>query len=377
MTASHQITLSSALGTYSRWLPHLFPVTGCHVLLDQSVRACTLAHLSRMYRTTALMHEAELHYGRALRYLNNMLQDPVKGLESETLGSMILLSIFEMFASSSNQSWIRHAGGVETLMKLRGPGRHRKGIDREMFLAYRVTLVVQAIQSDRVTFLDEPEWRQLSMDIYDETRLSGDFPNALTGELWELSHLFFLETTNVCTLSYEIRHILQADNIGNKQVATITSKLLAAANSCRRTIRSLVRRLKTTITGSGYELTNRSTNDRIFPVQYDFVNMFVASVQMGLWLYNMRVDILLLKLERSPAKLRQFRSESIDLAKECCRCYDYMMTSSFLGPFLILAVLRRCLNALVEPKETTWVISKLTEIGESKLFIAKDLKEKK
>ena len=253
MTALHQNELSPALGTYRRWLPHLFPVTGTHTLLDQSVRACTLAHVGRLHRSNTFMHEAQVHYGSALRHLNDALRDPSRGLASEALGSTILLSIFEMFMSNSNQSWVRHADGVVTLMKLRGPHRHRIGIDREMFLAYRRTLVSQAMQSNQKTFLNEPEWRQLSRDVHDDIRRSGVFADIVNSEIFEVDQLFFLESATLCDLCHDLRHVGRLAQMSGKDAVDITSRLVISASSCRRTIKSLLRRLKTAIKGAGHE----------------------------------------------------------------------------------------------------------------------------
>ena len=61
-----------------------------------------------------MMQESRNYYGKALRLLNNDLQDVDKGMSSETLSATILLSFYEMFASDSDDSWIRHAGGAGT-----------------------------------------------------------------------------------------------------------------------------------------------------------------------------------------------------------------------------------------------------------------------
>ena len=373
MTASHQNELSPALGTYRRWLPYLVPITGAHTLLDQSIRACTLAHLGRLQKSNVLVHEAQVHYSRAIRYLNHELQDQSRGLSSEALGSTILLSIFEMFMSDSNRSWIRHANGVGTLMELRGPQCHRTGVDREMFLAYRMTLVLQAIHTDQKTFLNEPEWRQLSNDVHRDIYRSGVFKDGEQSEIFEVGHLLFLETVKVCTLLYESKNITEMAQMRDENITTVMSRLVVSASSCRRTLKSLLQRLRTAIKAAGHEHHSRLTNDSVFPVQYDFVNLYVASLHTGLWSIMMRVNRLLMGLEQSRQRASQYHMENTEMAGECCRCVNYMATSSFLGPFFMLLALRVSLAVLDDPVQRAWIIEKLAELGHLKLAIAKDL----
>ena len=374
MTASHQNELSPALGTYRRWLPHLIPLVGTHTLLDESMRACTLAHIGRLHNSSVFMHEAQIHYGRALRHLNDSLQDPSRSFASETLGATILLSIFEMFASSSNQSWIRHADGVGTLMKLRGPHRHRTGIDREMFLAYRRTLVAQAIQTDQKTFLNEHQWRLLSRDIHNDIRESGIFGAIEKSELFEVDQLLFLEIVAFCDNLYESNHVCESAETTGDDAGTIISKLTASTSSCRRTLKSLLRRLTSAIQGAGHEPLKHTTSDPVFPVQYEFVNMYVASLYVSLWTTIIRANRLVMRFEQSQQKLQQFHTEILQMATECCQCVAYMATSSFLGPFFMILALRTCLLVFDgQDEQKSWIIAKLTELGESKLAIAKDI----
>ena len=373
MTASHQNELSPALGTYRRWLPYLFPLTGTHTLLDESVRACTLAHVGRLHCSNIFMREAQLHYGRALRLLNDALQDPARGLASETLGSTILLSIFEMFTSASNSNWIRHADGVGTLMKLRGPHMHRTGVDREMFLAYRRTLLSQATQTGQRTFLNDYQWRLLSRNIHDDIRKSGVFGDVVKSEIFGVDQLLFLETTTLCDLSHDLGHVHSLAQMTGEDPAAFYSRLIPSVSSCRRTVKSLLRRLRTAITSAGHEPLSHVTNDPVYPTQYEFVNMYVASLHVGLWTTIMRANLLLMRFEKSQQKLQQYYMENTQTARRCCQSVAYMATSSFLGPFFMIFALQLCLLVLDDQVEKTWIVEKLREFGKSKLAFAKDI----
>ncbi len=86
----------------------------------------------------------------------------------------------------------------------------------------------------------------------------------------------------------------------------------------------------------------------------------------------MRVNMLLMKLEQSQQKALLHHRESTQMARECCQSVTYMATSSFLGSFFILLALRTCLLVLEDEAQQKWVTKRLTELGESKLPIAKD-----
>ena len=61
------------------------------------------------------------------------------------------LSISTDFAET--QAWIRHAGGVALVMKLRGPSAFRSPFDHSMFMAARTQMVRFRL----------PDWEQLLM----------------------------------------------------------------------------------------------------------------------------------------------------------------------------------------------------------------------
>ena len=373
MCASHQIDLSPALGTYRRWLPHLFPLSGTNFLLDQSVRACTLAHLARLHHSDVLLRESQNHYGKALRLLNHDLQDSSKGMANETLSATMLLSVFEMFTSDSNLSWIRHAGGVSTLMKIRGPSRHRTGIGRDMFLAYRTTLIIQASQSEERTFLNEPEWRQLSHKIYEDIHRSGVFGDRVESDIFEGYELLFLEAVSLCSLTCDVNDLSRLGQATDVDHTQVLEKLTTSVSICRDNFKSIYSRLRAALKAAGHEPTSQISGDPVFPVQSIYVNIFVGALHIRLWSALMQANMLLMRLDHSPQQTSLYRMETKQLARECCQSVSYLATSSFLGPFLVINALRISLLALEDPDQRSWIIGKLFELGSTRLSMAKHL----
>ena len=363
--------LNPALRNHGRWLAHLPPRTGSYPLLDVSVRACTLAHLGLLHHSDALMLESRTHYGKALRLLNEDLGDPAKGAASETLSATILLSFYELFASSTDQSWIRHAGGVGTLMKIRGPSRHRTGFDRDMFLAYRHALIIQSFEADQACFLDEPEWRQLAGQVHEDIRNSGAVGEAT--EIFDISEDFYLEMAHLPALTADMRHtprLIRAAG-GNRQV--VLDDLRSRAGIHRAKLRMIFVRLTAALKNIGQEPKSRLSGDPVMAIQYDYVNIFIASNHTGYWTVSMLVNIILCELEPSSDRNSLFMMENVEAARDCCRSVAYMAKSSFLGPFFIIFALRVSLIVLKDPDQRTWILDKLTELGHSRMAMAHHL----
>lgn len=130
ISPSGQTYLSQAHRQHGRLMQRISSVTTSNLLLNNAIRAVTLAHMGRSQQSSIFGASAMPFYGKALRLLNTALPDGEKGLSDETLAATILLSWYEMFSSGFGVPWIKHAGGAATLIKMRGPARHRTGMQR-------------------------------------------------------------------------------------------------------------------------------------------------------------------------------------------------------------------------------------------------------
>lgn len=364
-----QVNLLPVQRTHARWLSYLPPLTGQDALLDSSVRAATMAHLGRMHHSEPLMQESRTHYGKALRLLSSHLADPEKGLASETLSATVLLSFYEMFASDTDKSWVRHAGGAGTLMKLRGAARHRTGFDREIYLAYRHALIIQAFEIDTPCFLDQPEWRQLSTDIHNDLRDSGLVGEKM--EIFDVAEEFFLEMVQLPGLVCEARGLGQEDYSGTNDRRLSVEDVQTMAIAHRATIKKLFMRFKTALKNFGQEPKTRISHDPVFPVVYDFVNIFVGATYTGYWTVLMLLNHILQELD--PDRRGMYRAENAEAARDCCRSEAYMASSSFLGPFFVIYALRVSLSGLDDDTERIWIMERLMALGNSRLSMARDM----
>ncbi|KAL4908597.1 hypothetical protein BDW74DRAFT_188518 [Aspergillus multicolor] len=132
---------------------------------DWSVRACTAAYLGSLHDDSRYAMASQGLYHRALRALGQLLSSEESAKSDEVLGSAIVLAVFEKHNCSSPDAWLRHAAGIRTLMKLRGPKAHLQGFGRAMYIVYRNFLITAALVEGEACFLEEPEWQALNEEI--------------------------------------------------------------------------------------------------------------------------------------------------------------------------------------------------------------------
>lgn len=373
-------SMPAAFRNHARWLSHLPPLTGTNPLLDSSVRAVTLVHIGRLNNSEPFIMESRPYYGQALRLLNKALQDKKQGMSNETLCSVILLSFYEMFASDNNETWIRHAGGVSALMRARGPERHRNGFDREIFLAYRYTLVIEAFQEDVPCFLAEPAWQKLAEDIHSDVRKAGISTTRI--EIFDLAEDFYRAMVVLPELAAQARGLWQAKQNGTPPPysrAQVLDKMTQARSHFKTTFGLFEKALKK----AGHSPTiNINAQDPLIGIEYDFINTFVSATYTGYWTVLIVLNLCLQGLQVNDKEMVQlYRSENKECALNICRTTAFMLTSSFLGPFFLIFGLRVGLlvyedevgaNEEATP-EADWILRKLFEIGERHMSIAKHI----
>ncbi|PLB49948.1 hypothetical protein P170DRAFT_424381 [Aspergillus steynii IBT 23096] len=132
---------------------------------DWALRSCTSAYMGALYHDARFTHAGRDLYLRALRGLAVLLCDPDTAKSDECLSTAISLAIYEKHHCTEPDAWLRHAAGIRTLMKLRGPAAHVHGFGRALYLAYRHFLITHALISGEACFLEEPKWQALNEQI--------------------------------------------------------------------------------------------------------------------------------------------------------------------------------------------------------------------
>ena len=139
----------------------------------------------------------------------------------------------------------------------------------------------------------------------------------------------------------------------------------------RTNLKEQFARLQAALKKVGHLPTTHVHDDPVFPVRYEFVNMYTASSYTGFWIVRITLNLLLNELARDPEKAPMYLVENREAARDCCQSYTYMARSSFLGPFFMVYALRMSLHGLEEEVQREWVIQKLDELGRSRLALAK------
>lgn len=367
------LLLPHQMRNHQNWLSQLPNYFGFG-LLDTAVRAVSLVHLGRVQQSEAYVQESAKFYGKALRLLNKALSNDVKGMSTETLSATILLSFYEMFASDSNQSWVRHSGGAGMLMRIRGPNRHLTGMDRDVYLAYRHTIVIDAFMRDDACFLAEPEWLEMARKIHEDLRATGIPPERQ--EIFDLAEEFYLEHVQIPAILKDSRELDHFQRIMTPdQYSAQRELVLARARLHRANLKSINLRFRDALERQGLSTATMETEDPVFPKQYIFGNIFIASTHTGHWTITIALNLILKGIEKdvAPEKQDLYVMENREMCREICRTTPFMLTSSFLGPFFVIFGLRLCLMVFEPGRERDWVVRRLTHIGDTHMRMASDI----
>ena len=106
--------------------------------------ACALASFNNgVGNRNHFEKEALGKYTKALSATFEALRDPKMAKEDATLGSVLLLGLFENISAKSMGmlAWGSHIEGAIYLVKLRGREQLQTKLGREMFIATRVQMV--------------------------------------------------------------------------------------------------------------------------------------------------------------------------------------------------------------------------------------------
>ncbi|KAJ9617079.1 hypothetical protein H2200_000800 [Cladophialophora chaetospira] len=367
------LVLPRQMRNHQNWLGQLPGMFGSK-LLDTATRAVSLIHLARVQQSDFLAQESRQIYGNALRLLNKALSNDMNGLSTETLSATVLLSFYEMFASDSNQSWVRHSGGAGLLMRIRGPNRHLSGLDRDVFLAYRHTIIIDAFMREEASFLAEPQWIEMANTIHEDLRATGVPDDRM--EIFDLAQEFYLEHTHIPAVLRDARLMDNAERkMTPEQFQAHKELLMARVRLHRANLKSINLRFRNALEQQGLQVASMDTMDPVFPKQYVFPNVFVASTHTGHWTIMLILNLIMKDLEKdtAPEKHALYVMENREMCREVCRTTPFMLTSSFLGPFFAIFALRLCLMVFEPGQERHWVVRTLRRIGATHMKMAADI----
>ncbi|KAH8890600.1 hypothetical protein GQ53DRAFT_650265 [Thozetella sp. PMI_491] len=137
-------------------VPSVTYATDCLVLrLGQIARAGRLALKENDIATVK-------PYIKALRALQESIDDEDMRISPETLCASELLGLFELLNGPSDvEKWMRHARGAAKLIELRGPDRFKTDFELSLFMTHTGPIITEAFLSRKTCFLGEERWQRV------------------------------------------------------------------------------------------------------------------------------------------------------------------------------------------------------------------------
>ena len=145
--------------SYLGYIPSLYD----HSSLIQDVTRCTLARAQQSLSSDPFTPSPTVLglYGKALKSLQQALDDPARLREPEVLCATQILALFEILNFSENGAWMRHAAGAARLIELRGPHGYHSEFEKSLFMAQTGAMFSENILNNKACFLEKPEWQKV------------------------------------------------------------------------------------------------------------------------------------------------------------------------------------------------------------------------
>lgn len=172
---------------------------------DAAVCCLSAVYLASLTKDSRLMRISRYIYGDALRRINRII-DTNEGLSDNVLSTVIMLTLYELYARTTPDAWVKHARGVREIFMRRGVQRHMSGLGRSCYYAFRGFIVAHAMYEGIPCFLDEEEWQNLAIKVQQEdAKKPGEWSVFV-----HTSELLFMEMVKCPRYIYDIRQLSQA-----------------------------------------------------------------------------------------------------------------------------------------------------------------------
>lgn len=252
---------------------------------DWALRATTTTFTGFLYNDSRLIDAGASSYARALRSLAIALSDTSTAKSDEVLATAMGLAFYEKYTSPSPEPWLRHAAGIRTLMRMRGPDSHLHGFGHAMYVAYRHFFITAALIAGEECFLQEPEWQALNEKIVDQ-----DAKQPHSSVYTDIVERGFREMVKTPGYVKQVRETLA---LPSKKQTAARSRLLQNIQASRAALRGVHTELGVSI--SMIQADHRD-GGFIGPVPYFFFDGFsthaMRGIRSGIVLLNHLVSLL-------------------------------------------------------------------------------------
>jgi hypothetical protein len=191
------------------WAVYVADVLGTNPALDAAVFCVTSVFMGRSNQDVALQKASREMYSKALVSLGGMIRHDKIMRSRESVSTSILLSLFEAYSQTSEDSWAQHAAGAALLMSMRGPQSHLTGFDRCLYLSFRSFLAATAFIEGKPCFFEKPEWQSLIYEIRKQD-MADPRADATISAIIDVTDRMFMEVVKIPGLMYRVNRYLNA-----------------------------------------------------------------------------------------------------------------------------------------------------------------------
>jgi hypothetical protein len=169
---------------------------------DSAVCCLSAVYLASLTKDTRLLRSSRYMYGEALRRTNRIIGTE-EALSDNALSTVMMLMVYELYARTTPDAWVKHARGVKEMMIKRGAKKHMSGFGRSCYYAFRGFLVAHALHEGIPCFLDEEEWQNFAAKVQQE---DAEKPGEWSVFV-HVSEMIFMELVKCPRFVYDVRQL--------------------------------------------------------------------------------------------------------------------------------------------------------------------------
>ncbi|KAH1620486.1 hypothetical protein KXX31_007687 [Aspergillus fumigatus] len=258
------------------WAVYVSDVLGTTPALDAAIFCITSVFMGRSNHDVALQSSSREMYSKALVSLGGMIKHDKIMRSRESVSTSILLSLFEAYSQTREDSWAQHAAGAALLMSMRGAKSHLTGFDRCLYLSFRSFLTAAAFIEGKPCFFEKPEWQSLIDEIRKQD-MADPRANATISAIIDVTDRLFIEVVKIPGMMYRVNRHLNASPPASP---SDTEQLISRLYQCKEKIHGLASELRLVASVQGHRNT-RGKLSLIGPIPSTLPQSFSSGVLRG------------------------------------------------------------------------------------------------
>ncbi|KAI1344196.1 hypothetical protein F5Y15DRAFT_105856 [Xylariaceae sp. FL0016] len=152
--------------SYLSHVPKRYGNTPC---LDDAVRCVCMKAKRLLVPAYSAPLEMEFSlYGKALRGLQSLIEDPRRWSSPDVLCAVQVLSLYELIDFPTRTgAWEQHVAAAMRLISLRGPSQFTTDYEKSLLLSMVAPFICECLRTQQPCFLEEERWQQTLLSAAD------------------------------------------------------------------------------------------------------------------------------------------------------------------------------------------------------------------